>query len=148
MLGHLHPHRRQVKHLPPLHAHLRRARQLRAALVAWARLVPQRLVRVDDLLQSRPGCPCCPPGLRPLLRRNDFSAGLANGEFAVGGFDEFREFCPNCRLSSATSASSCSIRAVWAATRAASSSYDGRQPAGTTMISDQPQDQRDALDGT
>ena len=25
-----------------------------------------------------PGCPGCPPGLRPLLRRNDFGAGLAN----------------------------------------------------------------------
>jgi hypothetical protein len=26
-----------------------------------------------------PGCRLCPPGLRPLLRRNDFRAGLTNG---------------------------------------------------------------------
>jgi hypothetical protein len=55
-----------------------------------------------------PGCPGCPPGLRPLLRRSDFGAGLANGESDDGGFDEFREFCPNCRFSSAFSARSCS----------------------------------------
>jgi hypothetical protein len=38
-----------------------------------------------------PGCPGCPPGLRPLLCRNDFGAGLANGESVDGGFDEFDE---------------------------------------------------------
>ncbi len=32
-----------------------------------------------------PGCPDCPPGLRPLLRRNDFGAGLVNGESTDGG---------------------------------------------------------------
>jgi hypothetical protein len=42
--------------------------------------------------------------LRPLLERSDFGAGLANGESDPGGFDEFRLFCPNCRLNSATSA--------------------------------------------
>ena len=51
-----------------------------------------------------PGCPGCPPGLRPLLRRSDFGAGLVNGESDDGGFDEFRLFWPNCRLNSATSA--------------------------------------------
>jgi hypothetical protein len=32
-----------------------------------------------------PGCPDCPPGLRPLLPRNDFGAGLTNGESDDGG---------------------------------------------------------------
>jgi hypothetical protein len=40
------------------------------------------------------------------LRRNDFGAGLTNGESDDGGFDEFRLFCPNCRRNSATSARS------------------------------------------
>src|SRR5581483_707011 len=39
-----------------------------------------------------PGCPGCPPGLRPLLRRSDFKTGLANGESDDGGLDEFRLF--------------------------------------------------------
>jgi hypothetical protein len=37
------------------------------------------------------------------LPRNDFGAGLANGESDDGGFDEFRLFCPSCRRNSATS---------------------------------------------
>lgn len=68
-----------------------------------------------------PGCPGCPPGLRPLPPRNDLGTGLVNGESDDGGRDEFRLFCPTCRLSSATSASSCSIRSACRATRAASS---------------------------
>src|SRR5205085_344108 len=32
-----------------------------------------------------PGWPCCPPGFRPLLLRNDLGAGLANGESDDGG---------------------------------------------------------------
>ena len=79
-----------------------------------------------------PGCPGCPPGLRPLLRRSDLGAGLANGESDDGGFDEFRLFCPSCRLNSATSASSCSIRSACRTTSSASSSYDGRRAADTT----------------
>jgi hypothetical protein len=43
---------------------------------------------------STPGYPRCPPGLRPLLRRNDCGAGLTNGESADGGFDELRLFAP------------------------------------------------------
>ena len=69
-----------------------------------------------------PGCPGCPPGLRPLLRRSDFGAGLVNGESDDGGFDEFGEFCPNCRFNSATSASSCAIRSACRTTSSASSS--------------------------
>jgi hypothetical protein len=42
------------------------------------------------------------------LRRNDFGAGLVNGESDDGGFDEFRLFCPNCRFRSVTSARSTS----------------------------------------
>jgi hypothetical protein len=38
------------------------------------------------------------------LPRNDFGAGLTNGESDDGGFDEFRLFCPNCRRNSAISA--------------------------------------------
>lgn len=69
-----------------------------------------------------PGWPGCPPGLRPLLRRNDFGTGLTNGESDDGGFDEFRLFCPNCRFNSATSARSAAICSACTATRAASSS--------------------------
>ena len=42
-----------------------------------------------------PECPGCPPGLRPLLRRSDVGAGLANCESDDGGFDEFRLLCPS-----------------------------------------------------
>jgi hypothetical protein len=42
-----------------------------------------------------PGCPSCPPGFRPLLRRNDFGPGLTNGESDIGGLDEFWLFCSN-----------------------------------------------------
>ncbi|SHL54816.1 hypothetical protein SAMN05443637_1441 [Pseudonocardia thermophila] len=66
-----------------------------------------------------PGCPGCPPGCRPLRRRNERGADLANGESDDGGFEEFREFCPNRRVNSAfsarnavTSARNCSISAV------------------------------------
>jgi hypothetical protein len=45
---------------------------------------------------------CCPPGFRPLRRRNDFGSGLTNGESDDGGFDEFRLFCSNRRVNSAT----------------------------------------------
>jgi len=57
------------------------------------------------------------------LRRSDFGAGLVNGESADGGRDEFRLFCPSCRLNSATSASSCSIRSACRTTSSTSSSY-------------------------
>lgn len=45
--------------------------------------MPQRLIRVADLRRLEPGCPCCPPGLRPLLRHNERGAGLVNGELRL-----------------------------------------------------------------
>ncbi|MEV6334604.1 hypothetical protein AB0M12_07790 [Nocardia vinacea] len=48
-----------------------------------------------------PGCPYCPSGLRPDLRRSDFGAGLSNGLSQGGGFDEF---IPSRRFDSAFSA--------------------------------------------
>ncbi len=39
--------------------------------------------------------------MRPLALRNDFGAGLLNSESDDGGFDEFREFCPNRAVNSA-----------------------------------------------
>ena len=110
MLGHPHRHRRQVEHLPPLDTHLGRGRQISTASGALAGLMPQPLVRIGHQRQCRPRMPRLPPGLRPLLRRNDFGAGLVNGESVDGGFDEFCEFCPSCRLNSAISASSSAIR--------------------------------------
>jgi hypothetical protein len=75
-----------------------------------------------------PGCPGCPPGVFPLLRRSDLGAGLANGESDDGGLDEFRLFCPSYRFNSAFSArtsaiSACnrSISSACCTTRAASS---------------------------
>jgi hypothetical protein len=94
MLDHLDPRRRQIEHLPPLHAHLVGARQIRPALRAPTGLVAQCLVRVVHQFQGQPGCPGCPPGLRPLLPRNGLGAGLSNGESDDGGFDEFCEFNP------------------------------------------------------
>jgi len=52
--------------------------------------------------QQRGRCPGCPPGLRPLPRRNDLGAGVVNGESDDGGFDEFCEFCPSRAINSAT----------------------------------------------
>ena len=69
-----------------------------------------------------PGCPGCPPGLRPLLRRNDFGAGFTNGESDDGGIDEFWLFCANCRLNSAISARNTSTIARSSAFSAATSS--------------------------
>ena len=51
-----------------------------------------------------------PARLAAALATNDFGAGLVNGESVDGGFDEFCEFCPSCRLNSAISASSSAIR--------------------------------------
>ena len=51
-----------------------------------------------------PGCPGCPPGFRPLVRRSDLGAGLTNGESDDGGFEEFRELMPRRRHNSAFSA--------------------------------------------
>jgi hypothetical protein len=47
---------------------------------------------------------------------------LTNGESDEGGFEEFCEFCPSWRFSSATPARNPAIVAAWLATRAASSS--------------------------
>ena len=69
-----------------------------------------------------PGCPGCPPSLRPLLPRSDLGAGFVNGESDDGGFEEFRLSWPNCRLNSATSAFNSSICSACRTTRAASSS--------------------------
>jgi len=66
------------------------------------------------------------------LRRNDFGAGLANGESDDGGLEEFWLCCPNCRRSSATCARNASITDRSSAFSAASCSYDGRESAGTT----------------
>ena len=38
-----------------------------------------------------PGCPACPPGLRPDRRRSERGAGLVNGESVLGGLLEFWE---------------------------------------------------------
>jgi hypothetical protein len=56
------------------------------------------------------------------LRRNDFGAGLVNGESDDGGRDEFRLFCPSCRFNSETSDSNWSIRSACRTTKTASSS--------------------------
>jgi hypothetical protein len=50
-----------------------------------------RLFGLSTSANVDPECPGCPPGLRPLLRRSDFGAGLVNGESADGGCDEFRD---------------------------------------------------------
>jgi hypothetical protein len=55
--GHLHPHRRQIKHLLSLHTHLWRIRQTRTADTAAARLMPQPLIRINNLRRRRPRMP-------------------------------------------------------------------------------------------
>ena len=50
-----------------------------------------------------PGCPFGLPGLRPLLLRSDFGAGLPSPS-EDGGFEEFREFCRILAARSATCA--------------------------------------------
>jgi hypothetical protein len=64
---------------------------------------------------------------------------LVNGKSDEGGLEEFDEFCPSCRFSLATSAPRVALSArnrsiitAWAATRAASSPYDGRSPPACT----------------
>jgi hypothetical protein len=101
MLDHPNRHRGQVEHLPPLHPNLRTDGQVRTTADTRARLIPHPLVRVG-CANVDPGRPCCPPGLRPLLRRNDFGSGLTNGKSDDGDLDEFRLFCSNRRVNSAT----------------------------------------------
>ena len=95
-----------------------------------------------------PGCPGWPPGLRSLDRsREDRSAerfALRAAFAAIGSFDggveEFPEFIPRRRRSSAFSASSAPTRSAKTATSPASSSYEGGGWASagtTTMIDDQ-----------
>jgi hypothetical protein len=71
--------------------------------------MPRRLVRANDLQRRSRMAGLPAPACAHFLRRNDFGAGLANGESDDGGFDEFDEFCPSCRFNSATSARSCAI---------------------------------------
>jgi hypothetical protein len=132
MLNHLHRHRRQVDHLPPLHTHLHGARQIRTTPRAQTRLMPPPLVRVIDQRQRRPRMTGLPTRLATAPAPQRLRSRLANGESDAGGFDEFRLFCPNCRLNSATSAPNNSICSACHPTSAASSSYDGRRSAGTT----------------
>jgi hypothetical protein len=54
MLDHLHRHRRQVNHLPPLHTHLHSAHQIRTTPQAQTRLMPPPLVWAIDQRQRRP----------------------------------------------------------------------------------------------
>ncbi len=95
-----------------------------------------------------PLCPCWPPGLRSFDRsREERSAerfALRSAFAAIGSFDEgveeFPEFIPRRRRSSAFSASSAPTRSAKTATRPASSSYEGGGLASagtTTMIDDQ-----------
>jgi hypothetical protein len=69
--------------------------------------------------------------LRPERPRSDLGAGLSSPSLD-GGFDELREEAASCRFSSAITASCSAIRACswaivrsWAATSAASCSWDG-----------------------
>jgi hypothetical protein len=57
------------------------------------------------------------------LRRNERGAGLTNGESDDGGFEEFRLFCANRRLSSAFSDSNASNRVVNLSTNARNSPF-------------------------
>jgi len=109
MLDHPHLDRWQVEHLPAFHTDLRGAAQVGAADIAPAWLVAQGLVRIGDLRQRRARMPGCPPGLRPLRRRNERGAGLVNGESDDGGLEEFCEFWPSWRFNSATSARNAAI---------------------------------------
>jgi hypothetical protein len=122
MLDHLHRHRRQVDHLPPLHPHLRGTRQIRTTLRARARLMPQPLIRLSNLRQRRPRMTGLPTRLTTAPAAQRLRSWLDNGESDAGGFEEFRLFCPNCRLNSATSALNSSIRLACHPTNAASSS--------------------------
>lgn len=60
---------------------------------------------------------------------------MVNGESDDGGLEEFCEFCPSWRFNSATSACNAAISVAWLATRAVSSSYDGRSPPTDTSRS-------------
>jgi hypothetical protein len=102
MLDHPNRHRGQVEHLPPLHPDLRTVGQVRTTADTRARLIPHPLVRVANLRQRRPQMPLLPTWLRPLLRRNDVGSGLTNGKSDDGDLDEFRLFCSNRRVNSAT----------------------------------------------
>ena len=77
VLGHSHPHRRQVEHLPPLHAHLRRLRQIRTTSAATAGLVPHRFIRVGHLRQRRTRMTLLPARFPSALAAQRFRRGLS-----------------------------------------------------------------------
>jgi hypothetical protein len=88
--------------------------------------------------------PICPPGLRSFERSRDERsarrAAFASIESFDGGVEEFVEFIPSRRRSSAFSASNTSTRVTNPTTSAASSSYEGWDDSGadtTQMIGDQ-----------
>jgi hypothetical protein len=76
MLGHPHPDRGQVEHLPALHTHPWGRAQVGAAATARARLMPQDLVRIGDLSQRRPGMTGLPTGLTPAAAAQRFRGRL------------------------------------------------------------------------
>ena len=76
MLGHPHRHRRQVEHLPPLHTHLGRGRQISTASGALAGLMPQPLVRIGHQRQCRPRMPRLPARLAAALATQRLRRGL------------------------------------------------------------------------
>ena len=96
-----------------------------------------------------PGAPRCLPRRRParpsstpLCRR--FGLSSPSDE---GGFDEFVEFNPNLRRSSATSASSSAIR--WPATQPAQPAPHRKEPAaGLTQLMIMPHPPRPGTSGT
>ena len=76
MLGHPHRHRWQVEHLPQLHTHLGRGRQISTASGAMAGLMPQPLVRIGHQRQCRPRMPGLPARLAAALATQRLRRGL------------------------------------------------------------------------
>jgi hypothetical protein len=76
MLGHPHPDRGQVEHLPTLHTHPWSATQVSAAAFARARLMTHDLVRICDLRQRRSRMARLPTGLTPTAAAQRFRSRL------------------------------------------------------------------------
>jgi hypothetical protein len=140
MFGHLHPQRRQVELLKPLHPVTRRPASdcpQRRQQSGWCTTSSSGSATCRSVL---PSWPSCPPALRPVLFCSDpvRGAGLSNPS-DDGGFDEFLGFCPSLASSStirSTSQASCSASLALSARKTSISTssyaYDEASRSGTS----------------
>ena len=133
------PHRGwQVEHLAALHPGTGRP----------ARPAPHRPQQPGSWRSSRsgratsanvdPGCPCCPPGLRPVFFRSDRGDGLPSPS-PEGGREELRGVCLSRASSSAIRSRACASSSTARASAACDSASSARSEATSAASTSSPE---------